>query len=100
MAQVLATNSSAGAYTFASQPRALQQRKKYKDSLSMDQSAAAANGVILGQYGNIMYDRRVIRGNTYALNTLPAVSSSTLRLDSLDLTGRIIYFCFLLIINN
>ena len=26
------------------------------------------------QYGNIMYDRRVIRGNTYALNTLPAVS--------------------------
>ena len=24
-------------------------------------------------YGNIMYDRRVIRGNTYALNTLPAV---------------------------
>ncbi len=28
----------------------------------------------LNQYGNIMYDRRVIRGNTYALNTLPAVS--------------------------
>ena len=27
----------------------------------------------LSQYGNIMYDRRVIRGNTYALNTLPAV---------------------------
>ena len=24
-------------------------------------------------YGNIMYDRRVIRGNTYALHTLPAV---------------------------
>ena len=29
----------------------------------------------LSQYGNIMYDRRVIRGNTYALNTLPAVIS-------------------------
>ena len=28
------------------------------------------------QYGNIMYDRRVIRGNTYALNTIPAVSIS------------------------
>jgi hypothetical protein len=27
----------------------------------------------ISQYGNIMYDRRVIRGNTYALNTLPAV---------------------------
>jgi hypothetical protein len=27
----------------------------------------------VSQYGNIMYDRRVIRGNTYALNTLPAV---------------------------
>lgn len=25
-------------------------------------------------FGNIMYDRRVIRGNTYALHTLPAVS--------------------------
>ena len=25
-------------------------------------------------YGNIMYDRRIIRGNTYALHTLPAVS--------------------------
>lgn len=29
------------------------------------------------RYGNIMYDRRVIRGNTYALNTLPAVSQSS-----------------------
>ncbi len=76
MAQVLATNSSAGAYTFASQPRALQQRKKYKDSADQSNNltaAAAAGGVILGQYGNLMYDRRVIRGNTYALNTLPAV---------------------------
>ena len=25
-------------------------------------------------YGNIMYDRRIVRGNTYALHTLPAVS--------------------------
>lgn len=32
----------------------------------------AAEG--LPQYGNIMYDRRVVRGNTYALHTLPAVS--------------------------
>ena len=26
-------------------------------------------------YGNIMYDRRIIRGNTYALHSLPAVSA-------------------------
>ena len=26
------------------------------------------------QYGNIMYDRRIVRGNTYAQHTLPAVS--------------------------
>ena len=25
-------------------------------------------------YGNIMYDRRIVRGNTYAQNVLPAVS--------------------------
>ena len=25
-------------------------------------------------YGNIMYDRRIVRGNTYAQHTLPAVS--------------------------
>jgi hypothetical protein len=28
------------------------------------------------RFGNIMYDRRVIRGNTYALHTLPAVRMS------------------------
>lgn len=25
-------------------------------------------------FGNIMYDRRIVRGNTYAQHTLPAVS--------------------------
>lgn len=70
MAQVLATNPT-GSYTFASQPRAVQQRKKYKETW-----VAPADDY--SQYGNIMYDRRVIRGNTYALNTLPAVSSPPL----------------------
>lgn len=66
MTQVISNNQS-GSYTFASQPRAVQQRKKYKESWNTitDQEQ-------LSQYGNIMYDRRVIRGNTYALNTLPA----------------------------
>ena len=68
MAQVLATNPT-GSYTFASQPRAVQQRKKYKETW-------IAPTDDYSQYGNIMYDRRVIRGNTYALNTLPAVSSA------------------------
>ncbi|RNA35333.1 radial spoke head 3 -like protein [Brachionus plicatilis] len=67
MAQVLNQNSS-GSYTFSSQPRAVQQRKKYKEQWKMQPEDQ------LNQYGNIMYDRRVIRGNTYALNTLPATS--------------------------
>lgn len=66
MAQVLANNPT-GSYTFASQPRAVQQRKKYKEQWVTPQEE-------FNQYGNIMYDRRVIRGNTYALNTLPASS--------------------------
>lgn len=66
MAQVLNPNS--GSYTFSSQPRAVQQRKKYKEQWKIQPEDQ------LNQYGNIMYDRRVIRGNTYALNTLPATS--------------------------
>jgi len=66
MTQVIANNQS-GSYTFASQPRAVQQRKKYKESWN-----TISEQDQLSQYGNIMYDRRVIRGNTYALNTLPA----------------------------
>lgn len=32
------------------------------------------------QYNNIMYDRRIVRGNTYALHTLPAVSKKQIKL--------------------
>lgn len=67
MAQVLSNNPT-GSYTFASQPRAVQQRKKYKEQWANPPAEE------FNQYGNIMYDRRVIRGNTYALNTLPASS--------------------------
>lgn len=70
MAQVVANNAS-GSYTFASQPRAVQQRKKYKDAFNAQNQTEQDQ---LNQYGNIMYDRRVIRGNTYALNTLPATA--------------------------
>ncbi|XP_068407033.1 LOW QUALITY PROTEIN: radial spoke head protein 3 homolog [Eschrichtius robustus] len=52
-------------YTYTSQPRALPcQRRRYRD----DQMQPAEEPM---RYGNIMYDRRVIRGNTYALQTVP-----------------------------
>ncbi|KAK3098471.1 hypothetical protein FSP39_019766 [Pinctada imbricata] len=54
-----------GTYTFASQPRAVPQRKKYRDTGLSQESGPP-------QYGNIMYDRRIVRGNTYAQHTLPA----------------------------
>ncbi|CAG2234050.1 radial spoke head protein 3 homolog B-like [Mytilus galloprovincialis] len=60
-----------GTYTFASQPRAVQQRKKYRDGMTAPaEQQLSAEGVPL--YGNIMYDRRIVRGNTYAQHTLPA----------------------------
>lgn len=56
-----------GTYTFASQPRAVPQgRKKYRDAAPNEQVPADH------LYGNIMYDRRIVRGNTYAQHTLPA----------------------------
>lgn len=54
-------------YTFASQPRPVQQRKKYRDPLTQENESPTP-------YGNIMYDRRIVRGNTYAQRTLPATA--------------------------
>ncbi|KAM9679341.1 radial spoke head protein 3 homolog isoform 2-T6 [Dama dama] len=52
-------------YTYTSRPRALpSQRRRYRDDL-MQQAEEPVH------YGNIMYDRRVIRGNTYALQSVP-----------------------------
>jgi len=65
MATVLPQKS--GTYTFASQPRAVPQRKKYRDPLQEQQTSTVP-------YGNIMYDRRIVRGNTYAQHTLPATA--------------------------
>ncbi|CAF0768064.1 unnamed protein product [Rotaria sp. Silwood1] len=56
-------------YTFSSQPKAVQQqqgqRQKFRQPLVNPSDETNV-------YGNLMYDRRVIRGNTYALHTLPA----------------------------
>lgn len=54
-------------YTFASQPRPVQQRKKYRDPLTQENESPTP-------YGNIIYDRRIVRGNTYAQRTLPATA--------------------------
>ncbi|KAM6185252.1 radial spoke head protein 3 homolog [Rhynchocyon petersi] len=54
-------------YTYTSRPRALPcQRRRYRDSLLQPSDEPL-------RWGNIMYDRRVIRGNTYARRTLPVV---------------------------
>lgn len=54
-----------GTYTFSSRPRPVQNRRKYRNSDDVDNAAVAP-------YGNIMYDRRIVRGNTYAQSVLPA----------------------------
>ncbi|XP_072019073.1 radial spoke head protein 3 homolog B-like [Amphiura filiformis] len=59
-----------GTYTFASQPRAVPQRKKYRDPAENEINNEDQDAV----YGNIMYDRRIVRGNTYAQHTLPATA--------------------------
>ncbi|KAM5228763.1 radial spoke head protein 3 homolog [Ctenodactylus gundi] len=62
MASTLTDHSSraAGTYTYTSRPRAVAcQRRRYRNSfLQLDEEH--------GHYGNIMFDRRVVRGNTYA----------------------------------
>jgi len=60
------SRSDGGTYTFASQPRALTQRKKYRELPNVSDTPSHP------VYGNIMYDRRVVRGSTYAQRTLPA----------------------------
>jgi len=56
-----------GTYTFSSRPRPVQERKKFRDPFEEESQAQS-------MYGNIMYDRRIVRGNTYAQNVLPATS--------------------------
>ncbi|KAE8602277.1 hypothetical protein XENTR_v10013934 [Xenopus tropicalis] len=53
-----------GTYTFSSQPRVVQNRRKYRGVQPTVNEESFT-------YGNIMYDRRVVRGNTYAQHTLP-----------------------------
>eukprot|EP00112_Aurelia_sp_Birch-Aquarium-sp1_P004488 Seg1509.11 transcript_id=Seg1509.11/GoldUCD/mRNA.D3Y31 product="Radial spoke head protein 3" protein_id=Seg1509.11/GoldUCD/D3Y31 len=59
-----------GTYTFSSRPRPVQNRKKYRDQFDGQEGENDESG----PYGNIMYDRRIVRGNTYAQNVLPATA--------------------------
>lgn len=60
---------ASGTYTYTSKPRAVGcQRRRYRDSILQPVEEPM-------NYGNIMYDRRVIRGNTYALPTGQVVST-------------------------
>ncbi|XP_054617815.1 radial spoke head protein 3 homolog isoform X2 [Dunckerocampus dactyliophorus] len=52
-------------YTFSSRPRPVENRSKYRELPT--EKAHSSN------YGNIMYDRRVIRGNTYAQRFMSAM---------------------------
>eukprot|EP00743_Colponemidia_sp_Colp-15_P000389 GILK01000447.1.p1 GENE.GILK01000447.1~~GILK01000447.1.p1 ORF type:complete len:406 (-),score=110.30 GILK01000447.1:257-1474(-) len=49
-------------YQFSAQPRVVRSRKKYRDPQQEDAFAPS----------NIMYDKRVVRGNTYAAMVIPA----------------------------
>ncbi|XP_030637535.1 radial spoke head protein 3 homolog [Chanos chanos] len=57
--------ASNGTYTFSSRPRPVQNRPSYREPAAVQNES---------HYGNIMYDRRVVRGNTYAQHTLPVTA--------------------------
>ncbi|XP_037305041.2 radial spoke head protein 3 homolog isoform X1 [Pungitius pungitius] len=56
-----------GNYIFSSRPRPVENRPKYREP-PPEQTHIT--------YGNIMYDRRVVRGNTYAQHILPVMAQS------------------------
>ncbi|TRY86593.1 hypothetical protein DNTS_018582 [Danionella cerebrum] len=56
--------TQSGVYTFSSRPRAVPSRPKYRPAPLPNEEQSS--------YGNIMYDRRVVRGNTYAQHILPS----------------------------
>lgn len=56
-----------GTYTFSSRPRAVENRSKYREP-PLEETQT--------HYGNIMYDRRVVRGNTYSQRVIPTQAGS------------------------
>ncbi|XP_048361250.1 radial spoke head protein 3 homolog [Sphaerodactylus townsendi] len=60
------TSRPSGTYTFSSCPRPVPMRHRYRGSQEANDQDDGPT-----RYGNLMYDRRVVRGNTYALQELP-----------------------------
>ncbi|XP_034554764.1 radial spoke head protein 3 homolog [Notolabrus celidotus] len=58
-----------GSYTFSSRPRPVENRSRYREPPSEQTQI---------NYGNIMYDRRVVRGNTYAKHIIPTTTQQHL----------------------
>ncbi|XP_062496810.1 radial spoke head protein 3 homolog isoform X2 [Pezoporus occidentalis] len=59
-------------YSYCSLPRTLPARPKYRPPLD-----AAESGKEPVRYTNLMYDPRVVRGNTYALEVIPVITPPT-----------------------
>ncbi|KAE8752243.1 hypothetical protein FOCC_FOCC001036 [Frankliniella occidentalis] len=75
-------NSSSMLYSFASRPRVLMQGGGRSKRAAPKQDAA--DDTDDGQlFSNLMYDRRVVRGNTFAQQSVPAGSNSTRGLSAL-----------------
>ncbi|XP_064025429.1 radial spoke head protein 3 homolog [Pogoniulus pusillus] len=62
----MAAAAPAALYTYCNPPRALPARPKYRPPPDPAQPEKE-----LVRYANLMYDRRVVRGNTYALQAIP-----------------------------
>ncbi|XP_026560777.1 radial spoke head protein 3 homolog [Pseudonaja textilis] len=56
--------ASTETYTYRSHPRVVPNRKRYQEHYVNNVQEGPIN------YGNLMYDRRVVRGNTYAMQLL------------------------------
>ncbi|XP_058028053.1 radial spoke head protein 3 homolog [Ahaetulla prasina] len=56
--------ASTETYTYSSYPRVVPNRKRYQEHYVNNGQEGPFN------YGNLMYDRRVVRGNTYAMQML------------------------------
>ncbi|XP_052535474.1 radial spoke head protein 3 homolog [Tympanuchus pallidicinctus] len=59
-------SASAMPYTYCSPPRAVPARPKYRAPLEADEPVKEP-----ARWANLMYDRRVVRGNTYARQAVP-----------------------------
>ncbi|XP_034977029.1 radial spoke head protein 3 homolog B-like [Zootoca vivipara] len=60
------TAGPSATYSYCNRPRALPGRQKYRSSIDANETEEEAY-----HYANLMYERRVVRGNTYALHILP-----------------------------